>query len=165
MLPAGQVRLGWLYLGLDRTTDAVSMFRAFLAGSGDMRGDREWAEAGLGLALVGTGDIAGARRALAALDARRSPLGLPIRLRLIAHALEKGRSAEALDAIQEVLAGNVSPAVRAWVLVVQGDVHRARGERDRRVPAAVNRESTGTLRGSPGGRSPSSRPLFCSVFA
>ncbi|MGH7313324.1 MAG: tetratricopeptide repeat protein, partial [Candidatus Rokuibacteriota bacterium] len=130
MLPAGQVRLGWLYLNLGRATDAVPVFRAFLAGSGDMRGDREWAEAGLALALVSAGDIDGARRALAALDARRSTLGLPIRLRLAALALETGRGAEALGTIQEVLAGNVSPPVRAWVLVIQGDVHRARGERD-----------------------------------
>jgi tetratricopeptide (TPR) repeat protein len=59
LLPAGQVRLGWLYLGQNRTTDAQAMFRAFLAGSGDARGDREWAEAGLALALVNGGDSAG----------------------------------------------------------------------------------------------------------
>ncbi|HEY7365330.1 MAG TPA: tetratricopeptide repeat protein [Methylomirabilota bacterium] len=130
LLPAGQVRLGWLYLGQNRTTDAQAMFRAFLAGSGDARGDREWAEAGLALALVNGGDSDGARRALAALDARRSTLALPIRLRLAALAQETGRNAEALATLQEVLAGNISPAVRAWVLVVQGDVHRAQNEHD-----------------------------------
>jgi tetratricopeptide (TPR) repeat protein len=130
LLAAGQVRLGWLYLDKGRTADAQAMFRAFLAGSGDMRGDREWAEAGLALALVNAGDSAGARRALAALDTRRSTLALPIRLRLAALALESGRGAEALETLQDVLAGNVSPTVRTWVLVVQGDVHRAQNERD-----------------------------------
>jgi tetratricopeptide (TPR) repeat protein len=129
LLAAAQVRLGWLYLDLGRTTDAVAMFRAFLAGSGDLR-DREWAEAGLALALVNSGDTEGAKRALPALDARRSALALPIRLRLAALALDAGRPAEAAAAVQETLAGNLSPAVRAWVLAVQGDVHAAQNERD-----------------------------------
>ncbi len=129
LLAAAQVRLGWLYLDLGRTTDAVAMFRAFPAGAGDPR-DREWAEAGLALALVNAGDTEGAKRALPALDARRSVLALPIRLRLATLALEAGRPVEALAAVQETLAGNLSPAVRAWVLAVQGDAHSAQNERD-----------------------------------
>jgi tetratricopeptide (TPR) repeat protein len=130
LLGAGQVRLGWLYLELGRPADAVAMFRAFLAGSGGSRGDREWAEGGLALALVRSGDIDGTRRALAALDARRSTLALPIRLDLAAYALSKGRDREALGAVQEVLASNVSPPVRSWLLTVAGDAHRALGDRD-----------------------------------
>jgi tetratricopeptide (TPR) repeat protein len=134
LLGVAYVRLGWWSLAAGRPRDGAAAFRAFLArppgGARDAPQERDWAEAGLAVALITSNDWAGARNALNALDARRSALGLPIRLRLAQRAVDSGQAAEAHVVLQEVLAANLTPPVRAWVLLVKGEAHRAEGNRD-----------------------------------
>jgi tetratricopeptide (TPR) repeat protein len=134
LLAVGHVRRGWWLLTAGRPAEAAPAFRAFLMGSppsvGDPARERDWAEGGLALALVATGDTAGARAALRGLDTRRVPLTMAVRVRLAARALEGGRADEAQALAQELLAGALSGPLRAWVLAVKGDAHRAEGDRD-----------------------------------
>lgn len=132
LLYVGYVRLGWWSLAAGRAREAVAAFRAFLGGSqiGAPVSERDWAEAGLGLALIATNDLAGARNMLKGLDERRSALAVPLRLRLAAAAIEQGQSAEALAVVQDLLAANLTLPVRTWVLLVKGEAHRAEGNRD-----------------------------------
>ncbi|MGH7393203.1 MAG: tetratricopeptide repeat protein, partial [Candidatus Rokuibacteriota bacterium] len=133
LLTPGHVRLGWWSLAADAPAEGLKALRAALASaptSGPGAREREWAEAGLALALSATGDLPGARAALAPLDGRRSTLALPVRLRLIDTAVKNGPPPEALALAQDLLSGNLTPPVRAWVLLVKGEAHRAEGNRD-----------------------------------
>jgi TolA-binding protein len=129
-----QVRLGWWRLLGGHPAEAATAFRAFMAGP---RVDEvvpplewEWAAAGLALAAIATGDADGARQAVRALDDRRSPLLIPVRLKLAGVAVENGRTAEAQALTQDLLGISLVPVARAWVLAVKGDAHRAEGNRD-----------------------------------
>jgi tetratricopeptide (TPR) repeat protein len=132
LLGVAQVRLGWWSLRAGQPADAEAAFRAFLATAAGRAAsiERDWAEAGLALALSAAGNWAGAREAARGLAERRSPLALPVRLRLAAAALEGGQVAETQALVQELLAGSLAPGVRPWVLLVKGDAHRAEGNRD-----------------------------------
>lgn len=126
LLATARVRLGWWSLEAGRAEQAADAFRAALGAPGP---ERDWAEAGLALALLAR-DAEGARKALGALQARSSPLVLPVALRLIAALADAGKPADAATLGQALLAGDLQPAVRAWVLVVQGEAARAAGDRD-----------------------------------
>lgn len=136
LLAVGWVRLGWWQLAARAPADAATSFRRFLGGfagptpAGAAAREREWAEAGLALALIATGDSAGARASLGGLDRRGSALAQPVRMRLAAAAIERGRGADAIVLAQELLGGTLAPPVRAWVLVVKGEAHRLEGDRD-----------------------------------
>jgi len=117
LFPAGVLRLAWWALAAGHAPEAVTSFRAY-SGSAES----EWASAGLALALVATGDWAGARKSVAALSARRSPLAYPMLFRLARGSLE--------PIYQELLGANLDPAARAWVLIVKGEARRAQGDRD-----------------------------------
>lgn len=135
LLSFAHVRLGWWRLHAGQASQSAAAFRAFLtsppsiADAGIAR-ERDWAEAGLALALVAAGDWDGARQGLRGLDSRRSPLTVPIRLRLAAAAADKGQAAAGNAVVQELLGATLTPAVRAWVLLVKGDALRAEGNRD-----------------------------------
>lgn len=133
LLTPGLVRLGWWSLAAGSPAEAVKALRSAVTAApaaGEGAREREWAEAGLALALMSAGDWAGARTALAPIDGRRSVLALPVRIRLLGAAMENSQPAEALTAAQELLGANLSPPVRAWVLLVKGDAHRVEGNRD-----------------------------------
>lgn len=132
LLPAALVRLGWWRLRTDQAAEAADAFRAFRASPAARQsgGDRDWADAGLALASIANGDAAGAGTLLRELDARRSPLGASVRLRLVAAALQRNQVADAQAMIQELLAANLGPGVRPWVLVAKGEASRADGNRD-----------------------------------
>jgi tetratricopeptide (TPR) repeat protein len=122
------VRQGWWGLQAGHGAANVATFRAALApGRSTPSGERDWADAGLALALLAGNDPAGARTAARALEARRSPLATPVLLRLVGAAI-KGPVSQAHALIQEVLAGTLSNEVRAWVLLANGDVLRASGK-------------------------------------
>src|SRR5581483_2235852 len=132
LLGVGLVRQGWWSLRAGRADEAAAAFRAFLSAP-SLRApaaERDWAEAGLTLALAEAGDWTGLQAPLRALDTRRSPLALPLRLRLAAAALAAGRIPETQALVQELLAGTLAAGVRPWVLLVKGEAHRAAGERD-----------------------------------
>src|SRR5262245_66215308 len=98
---AGQLRRGWWALAAGKYPQSVAVFREYfaLAGRpaptrGNVPPDADWAEAGLALASLGTGDIEGARRGLQTLQSRRSALATPVVLRLARASLEQKRRSE-----------------------------------------------------------------------
>src|SRR5882762_4167897 len=125
LFPAGVLRLGWWALAAGHAPEAVAAFRAY-SGSAET----EWASAGLAQALLVTGDWAGARKSVAALSARRSPLAFPMLFRLARAAVDAGKPAEAEPVYQELLGGQLDPGARAWVLMVKGEATRAQADRD-----------------------------------
>jgi tetratricopeptide (TPR) repeat protein len=126
LLATGWLRLGWWSLAADRREEAVDAFRTALGQPGP---DRDWAEAGLALALV-PGDIEGARAAADALRGRRSPLAVPVLLRLGRALVEAGKPAEARTLLTALLAEKLEPPARAWVLLTLGDAYAGEGARD-----------------------------------
>mgnify|MGYP003694017031 CR=1 FL=1 len=66
----------------------------------------EWGEAGLTLALLGTGDWTAARDAAAPLEARKSPLAMPLRLRLVQGAVDSSTPVDIGPIVQELLGGD-----------------------------------------------------------
>ena len=125
LLPTATLRLGWWALEAGHAPEAVAAFRAY-SGSAES----EWATAGLALAQLAAGDWPGARQSVAALNARRSSLAQPMLFRLARGALQPSVSADAEAIFQELLGGAINPDARAWLLLVKGEGHRARGERD-----------------------------------
>src|SRR5207249_3483999 len=78
LLDSGWFRLGWWSLAGQRGKESVAAFRTYLApptspAAAPRTGtERDWAEAGLALALLGS-DVNAARAAARGLEARRSP--------------------------------------------------------------------------------------------
>jgi tetratricopeptide (TPR) repeat protein len=135
LLETGLLRQGWWTLAAGHPKEAVTPFRAVLAmpvrsTAGNSALERDWADAGLALALLGARDIEGARRAVEPLRTRRSPLLMPVMLRLAAGAVEAKRGADAVPIIQDLLSGQLDQGSRAWVLLVYGDASYAEGNRD-----------------------------------
>jgi len=129
LLSTAQLRLAWWTMVAGRNADAVTAFRNYLAGA-PAGGEREWGEAGLTLALLSTGNWAAARDAAAPVVARRSPLAMPLRLRLMQGAVDSSTPVDIGPIVQELLGGDLTPAMRSWVLLVKGEVDRAQGNRD-----------------------------------
>jgi len=131
LIPTAQLRLGWWALAARHAPEALAAFRAYLTHpQATVAKEREWGEAGLALALLATGDWNGARDAAAALNARRSPLALPLLLRLTRTALDAPATAGVDPIVQDLLAATLAPPVRGWVLLVKGELDRAQGNRD-----------------------------------
>ncbi len=126
-----RLRLGWWALAAGHAPEALAAFRAFVAlPPAVTRAERDWGDAGLALALLANADWKGARDAAAALSARRSPLALPLLLRLMRAALDSPPPADVEPIVQDALAATLSPGERGWVLVIKGEVDRAQGNRD-----------------------------------
>ena len=129
LLATAQLRLAWWTMVAGRNADAVTAFRRYLAGV-PAGAEREWGEAGLTLALLGTGDWTAARYAAAPLGARKSPLAMPLRLRLVQGAVDSSTPVDIGPIVQELLGGDLTPTMRSWVLLVKGEVDRTHGNRD-----------------------------------
>ncbi len=144
---AGLVRVGWWSLTAGQPAVSVAALRAYPSarpeppaqtarpgttrpGAEQEAVDRDWVDAGLALALLASDDWNGARAAVRSLEARRSPLVLPLQLRLAAGALARGAAAVADAEIAELLRGTLTPPVRAWLLTARGDAARAEGKGD-----------------------------------
>ncbi|MBI2218816.1 MAG: tetratricopeptide repeat protein [Candidatus Rokubacteria bacterium] len=132
LLDTALVRLGWWTLEGGRAAESLTPFKQYLAGPRRPAPNAEldWAEAGLSLALAATGDWDAARNAARDLIARRSALAQPVALRLVTSALAERKAAEAEALVQELLAGDLSPALRAWLLIAKGDAQRLERNRD-----------------------------------
>lgn len=137
LLRTGLARLGWWSLAGGRIPESIAAFRSYLAAtaapapaSPPGSADQDWVEGGLALGLLASGDVTGAQRAFAPLAARSSPLGLPVLLRLVAAAVTGGPPAAAHALIQDALPLDLTPRVRAWVLLLNGEVARREGNRD-----------------------------------
>jgi tetratricopeptide (TPR) repeat protein len=131
LLPTARLRLGWWALAAGHAPEALTAFRAYLGNPPFPNAtEREWGEAGLALARLATGDWNGARDAAAALASRRSTLAQPLQLRLLRTALDAPATAQVEPIVQDLLAANLTPPVRGWVLIVKGEIDRAQGNRD-----------------------------------
>ena len=134
-LETGLLRLGWWAIAAGHPREAITPLRTVLgmpvrSTAGNTAVERDWAEAGLALALLATGDVGGARSAAEPLRARRSPLHTPVMMRLAAGGVEAKRGTETLPIVQELLGEQLDPSSRAWVLLVAGDAAHATGNRD-----------------------------------
>jgi TolA-binding protein len=129
LLEAGWARLGWWSLAAERHQDSARAFRAYLASPRGTGPERPWVEAGLALALFPS-DPDGARTMVRALESRRSPLVLPLQIRVVRMLVDTKKPAEVPQLVQEVLAGTLTSGMRAYVLVLKGEGHRLAGNRD-----------------------------------
>lgn len=131
LVPTARLRLGWWALTAKHAPEALAAFRGYLASPPFPNAtEREWGEAGLALALLATGDWNAARDTAATLAGRRSQLALPLQLRLVRAALDAPGGAQIEPIVQDLLAANLTPAARGWVLLAKGEVDRAQGNRD-----------------------------------
>jgi tetratricopeptide (TPR) repeat protein len=134
LLESGLLRQGWWALTGGRITEAVVPLRAVVAmpvrATDSSAAERDWADAGLSLALLARGDVDGALRAAAALRTRRSPLLVAVLMRLAAGAVDAKQAAAVPPLIQEILGSRLEPTARAWAILVAGDAQQAEGNRD-----------------------------------
>jgi TolA-binding protein len=148
LLSAGLARLAWWSLVAGRPKESVATLRAYpgppmpqpkpeagkplppRVGSNQEAADRDWIDATQTLALLASDDWNGARAPAQALAARRSPLALPVQLRVAAGALARRDNATVDAMVAELVGGTLTPAVRAWVLTLKGEAARAEGKAD-----------------------------------
>jgi tetratricopeptide (TPR) repeat protein len=137
MLETGLVRMGWWALLGQLYPDSSAAFRQYFAETqrearrdAGPAAERDWAEGGLALALVRTGNLEGARTAARPLQARPSQLTTPVLMHLAATALEKKKYADVHAVVQDLLTARLDAKTRAWALVVKGDASRLEGNRD-----------------------------------
>lgn len=128
LLLPGQLRLGWWSLTAGRPREAEAAFRVYLAQR--TATERDWAEAGLALALLNGGDWAEAQKLVAGLVGRRSSLAQPMLFRVARAAVDAPAGVEAGPVFQQLLGTQLPAAARAWVLLVKGESYRAHGQRD-----------------------------------
>jgi TolA-binding protein len=128
LLLPGQLRLGWWSLTAKRPREADAAFRVYLAQR--TATERDWAEAGLALALLESGGWPEAQKIVAGLASRRSSLAQPLLFRVARAAVEAPADAESGPVFQQLLGTQLPAAARAWVLLVKGESDRAHGNRD-----------------------------------
>src|SRR5438094_2922141 len=135
LLDAGWLRLGWWSLTAQRPKESAAAFHTYLtpptspAAAPRTGTERDWAEAGLALALLGS-DVSAARDAARGLEARRSPLRDALFLRFAKALVDGKKGAEAQAIIQELLGANLTPTLRGWVLLLNGEASRLQGNLD-----------------------------------
>jgi len=128
LLATARLRLAWWALAAGHAPEALAAIRAYAPPAASA--ERDWGEAGLALAWLANGDWKAARDAAAGLGARRSPLTVPLLLRLIRAAAEMPQTADVDAIVQDALAANLTPAARGWVLIAKGEIDRGKGNRD-----------------------------------
>ena len=129
LLDAGRARLGWWSLAAERYPESVSAFRAYLGSLKSGGAERPWVEAGLALALFPS-DPEAARTMVRGLETRRSPLLVPLQIRLTRALIEAKKPAEVPAVTQELLGGSLTTSIRAYVLLLKGEGYRLAGNRD-----------------------------------
>jgi TolA-binding protein len=150
LLAAGLVRQAWWSLIAGQPKESLAALRAYpgppmlepkpeggkpapprASGSKPQEAaDRDWIDATQALASLATDDWNAARAAAQTLDARRSPLALPVQLRVAAAALARRENATVDAMVAELIKGTLTPPVRAWVLTLKGEAARAEGKAD-----------------------------------
>jgi len=128
LLDSGRARLGWWSLAAERYPDSVAAFRAYLA-SARSGPERPWAEAGLAMALLPT-DPEAAKNLVRGLETRRSPLVVPLQIRMVRALIESKKTTEVPAITQELLGASLTTAIRAHVLLLKGEGYRIAGNRD-----------------------------------
>jgi TolA-binding protein len=128
LLLPGQLRLGWTSLAAGRHREADAAFRVYL--NQRTATERDWAEAGLALAMLANGEWADAQKIAAGLASRRSALAQPLLFRLARAAVDAPSASEPAPVFQQLLGTPLQPSARAWVLLLKGETDRAQGNRD-----------------------------------
>ncbi|MBI2528040.1 MAG: tetratricopeptide repeat protein [Candidatus Rokubacteria bacterium] len=129
LIETGLLRLGWWRRAAGQPLEAVKIYRGLLTAYPQMT-ERLWARAGLVQALLDLDDGAGAAAEASQLDAadRKGTLALPAALLVGRWAAERQRPDEAQAVLQELLGRSLEPDVRAYVLVLSGEVARRAGQ-------------------------------------
>jgi tetratricopeptide (TPR) repeat protein len=129
LLDSGRARLGWWSLAAGRYPESVAAFRAYLTSPKGNGPERPWVEAGLALALFPS-DPDAARGMLRGLEGRRSPLVVPLQIRLTRAMIDAKKPAEVPALTQDLLSATLTNAIRAHVLLLKGEGYRLAGNRD-----------------------------------
>jgi tetratricopeptide (TPR) repeat protein len=129
LLDAGRARLGWWSLAAERYPESVRAFRSYITSPKGNGPERPWVEAGLALALFPS-DPDAARGMMRGLEGRRSPLVVPLQIRLTRAMIEAKKPAEVPALTQELLGATLTNAIRAYVLLLKGEGYRLAGNRD-----------------------------------
>src|SRR6185503_9635742 len=112
LLDSGRARLGWWSLAAGRYPESVAAFRAYLTSPKGNGPERPWVEAGLALALFPS-DPDAARGMLRGLEGRRSPLVVPLQIRLTRAMIDAKKPAEVPALTQDLLSATLTTAIRA----------------------------------------------------
>jgi tetratricopeptide (TPR) repeat protein len=129
LLESGRARLGWWSLAAERYPESITAFRSYLTSPRGNGPERPWVEAGLAVALFPT-DPDAARGMLRGLEGKRSPLVVPLQIRLTRAMVEAKKPAEVPALTQELLGATLTNAIRAHVLLLKGEGYRLAGNRD-----------------------------------
>ena len=129
LLESGRARLGWWSLAAERYPESVAAFRSYLTSPRGNGPERPWVEAGLALALFPT-DPDSARGMMRGLEGRRSPLVVPLQIRLARAMIEAKKPAEVPALTQDLLGATLTNSIRAHVLLLKGEGYRLAGNRD-----------------------------------
>lgn len=129
LVETGILRLGWWALAAGHHLESVKTFR-WLLSAYPRAVESAWARAGLVMALLGLDDSPAAREEVRQLQAQdpAHPLVVPSLLLLLRVSVEKDQRDLARSLRQELLALNLSPATRSYVLLLNGEVLRREGQ-------------------------------------
>ncbi len=129
LIEAGILRLGWWALAAGHPFESVKAFRWLLSAYPGAR-ERAWARAGLAMALVALDDFPGAREAVRQLEAEDPvhPLVMPSLLLLLRSSVEKNQLAFAQSLHAELVALNLPPDTRSYVIFLSGEASRREGQ-------------------------------------
>jgi tetratricopeptide (TPR) repeat protein len=129
LLESGRARLGWWSLAAERYPESIAAFRSYITSPRGNGPERPWVEAGLAVALFPS-DPDAARGMLRGLEGKRSPLVVPLQIRLTRAMIEAKKPAEVPPLTQELLGATLTNAIRAHVLLLKGEGYRLAGNRD-----------------------------------
>jgi len=129
LLEAGWARLGWWTLAAERYPESITAFRQYLASPRSNGPERPWVEAGLVLALYPS-EAEAAKTMIRGLETRRSPLVVPLQIRLARYLLDAKKPNEVPGLVQDMLSGTLTNAVRAYAILLKGEAYRLAGNRD-----------------------------------
>ena len=145
LIDSGLLRLGWWTRAAGQPLEAVKTYRGMLSAYPQSR-EAVWARAGLVQALLDLDDFPAALDEAKKLEQmnRSGPLVVPTRLLLSRWAAEKGKVDEARAINDDLLARNLDPATRSYVLVLSAEASRLGGQ------TADARDRFGLVRNQPG---------------
>jgi TolA-binding protein len=131
LIDSGLLRRGWWSRAAGQPLDAVKAYRALLSAYPQSPGAL-WARAGLVQALLDLDDSSTASDEVRQLEVadRTGALALRTSLLMSRWLTEKGRPDEARDLNEKLLARNLEPATRAYVLLLSAEVARQAGKLD-----------------------------------
>jgi TolA-binding protein len=129
LIDTALLRLGWWSRAAGEPLAAVQTYRGVMSAYPKMP-ETLWARAGLALALLDLDDYTAALDEARRLDAadKTGALGLPVLLAVQRWATEKRHAEEARGLEQEILGRSLEPAIRAYVLLLAGEVERDAGQ-------------------------------------